>query len=296
MNGERLENDKELEDGDDDKEKPAKRRKSAPSEKHQEQKDGEGPIQEADDAEANEEEENAVRDSTADLEAEAKQPETGNGLSGGADNAKLADMPNEFSDSEDDATAAEITEANEKKEPATAAEGNKDEETKEQDPQDTTDKPESLDSSADTATPKTPLVSASTTFKGGFGSFVKSGFASSSSTPRANIFGSSSSSTPTSLSATAGAKNGDASPAAGQGTPTSFFKGSGFRASAAGAGSSFFKSGATAGISGTPGASGLGSAFGTPRKENWWAEDQDTPKVSPLYLPLRMAYRLWSFI
>lgn len=161
------------------------------------------------------------RETTAELEAEA------NKVTSIPKNINLADLPNEFPDSEDETPVDSSG--------TVEAEKNKDEAEEVKSPV--------------PSQPSTPssFVSASTTFTGGFGSFVKSGFGA---TPKTNIFGTFSSAIK-SKEINSSSKE-DEAPSVG--TP-SIFKTTGF--------SSFSTSG-----------------FQTPKKDNPWAESQETPKVN----------------
>lgn len=152
------------------------------------------------------------RETTAELEAEA------NDAVSIPKNINLADLPNEFPDSEDE-TAVDSAPATEKK-------------VKEEE-----------EVSSQPSTPSA-FVSASTTFTGGFGSFVKSGFGAA--TPKTSIFGGSS-------NILKDLKTKKEIESSTPGSP-SIFKSGGF--------SSF-----------------SGSGFSTPKKDNPWAESQETPKV-----------------
>lgn len=150
---------------DDGENKPAKRRKSEPESKS-ETVENEPEVQAEEEVNAS-----GTRETTAELEAQANETSE-------TDKKKnLEDLPSEFPDSEDDEADKNGKEnkINDKTEDATTESVSKDKEDKEQ----------------KVETPSTPsgFVSASTTFTGGFGSFVKSGFVG---TPKTNIFGGSS--------------------------------------------------------------------------------------------------------
>lgn len=166
-NGEIIKTDNGNDDDDNDdtssSKQPAKRRKSEQDKTEKQDNDDD---ETTDPAAAKDK----SRESTAELEA-ALAKEASEGATT-LTSQKLDSMPSELPDSDEDEKADDKKEDEEKEE--------KKEETK------TTE-------SADTPTTSAPasaasFVSASTTFTGGFGSFVKSGF-SAASTPKTNIFG-----------------------------------------------------------------------------------------------------------